>query len=109
MTHKNLHKLCDIATEAHARFQLEIAEIDPIVGVSQNMRANGVPADAVTIDCLNNDKRIILVLHDEQPDLIHYQFAWRDRDPENNFTEISFDDVTTETIYEWMKSYLAIG
>lgn len=109
MTHKNLHGLCDTVTEAHTRFQLEIADIDPIVGVSQNMRTNGVPADAVTIDCLKNDRRIILILHDEHPDLINYQFAWRSRDPENNFTQASVDDVTADTIFEWMKSYFVIG
>lgn len=109
MTHKNLHKLCDIVTDAHTRFQVEIADIDPIVGVSQNMRANGVPADALTIDCLKNDKRIILILHDAHPDVINYQFAWRNKDPENSFTEVSFDEVTADKVLEWMKSYFVIG
>ena len=109
MTHKNLHKLCDMTTEAHTRFQKDIAEIDPIVGVSQNMRTNGVPADAMTIDCLKSGKRIILILHDEQPDLINYQFAWRDKDSANQMKKMSFDDVTEDILYEWMKNYFAVG
>ncbi|BBB26159.1 hypothetical protein [Amphritea japonica] len=109
MTHKNLHKLCDIVTDAHTSFQVEIADIDPIVGVSQNMRANGVPADALTIDCLKNDRRIILILHDAHPDVINYQFAWRNKDPENGFTEVSFDEVTADKVLDWMKSYFVIG
>jgi hypothetical protein len=105
MTHKNLHKLCDIATEAHTRFQNEIKDIDPIVGVSKSMRASGVPADVMTIDCLKNGKRIILILHDDKPDTINYQFAWRDRDYDNEFTEISFDDLTESVFLDWMKRY----
>ncbi|GLQ31367.1 hypothetical protein [Litoribrevibacter albus] len=108
MTHKNLHELCDIATEAHTRFQKEIADIDPIVGVSQNMRDSGIPVDVMTIDCLKNGKRIILILHDDKPDSISYQFAWRDKDPEGSFTEIPFSGVTAEVMLEWMMRYLAV-
>ena len=109
MSHKNLSRLCDMATEAHTRFQQEIENIDPIVGVSQNMRTNGVPADAMTIDCLKSGKRIILILHDQTPGSISYQFSWRDKDPEENFTEMPFDDLTQVMIFEWMKSYLAMS
>lgn len=109
MSHKNLNKLCEMATEAHTRFQQEIKAVDPIVGVSQSMRANGVPADAMTIDCLKSGKRIIIVLHDQQPDSIHYQFSWRDKDPEENFTQITFDDVTPVMIFDWMEGYFAMS
>lgn len=107
MSHKNIKKLCDIATEAHTRFQQEVADIDPIVGVNQGMRKSGVPADVMTIDCLKSGKRIILILHDEHPDSINYQFAFRDKDPESNFTSMSFRDFTEELILGWMKSYFA--
>ena len=107
MTHKNMQKLCDIATEAHTRFQQEILDIDPIVGVNQGMRKSGIPADAMTIDCLKNGKRIILILHDEQPDLISYQFSWREKDPGSSFKKIPFDELSDDLVLEWMKSYLA--
>ena len=105
--HKNLKELCDIATEAHTRFQQEIKEYDPIVGVSQGMRDSGFPADVMTIDCLKNGKRIILVLHDGKPDSISYQLAWRDKDPEDEFTELAFGELTADSLFDWMKSYLA--
>ncbi|MFL0809419.1 MAG: hypothetical protein K6L76_03295 [Agarilytica sp.] len=103
-----MQKLCDFATEAHTRFQQEIADIDPIVGVNQGMRNNGIPADAMTIDCLKNGKRIILILHDDQPDSISYQFSWHDKDPASHFSKIPFDDLSGELILEWMKDYLAV-
>lgn len=106
ITHKHLEALCDLATEAHTQFQLEIKHIDPIVGVNQGMRASGFPADVMTIDCIKNGKRIILILHDDKPEVISYQFAWRDKDPESEFTEVSFSDVTKESLLAWMKNYL---
>jgi len=107
MSHKYLHQLCDIATDAHTRFHQEIDAINVVVGVSQNMRDAGVPADVITIDCLQNKKRIILILHDQQPELISYQFSRLDSDPEDDFNHVSFGELTAELILDWMKSYLA--
>jgi len=106
VTHKHLEALCDLATEAHTRFQQEVQHIDPIVGVNQGMRASGFPADVMTIDCIKNGKRIILILHDDKPEVISYQFAWRDKDPEGEFTDIPFSEVTKESLLGWMKRYL---
>ena len=105
MTTTKLATLCDKATEAHRRIQQDFDNIDPVVGVTQNMRASGIPADVMMIDCLRTGKRIILVLHDHQPDLISYQFAFKDKDPGDNFEEQIFDQLTVNTLYNWMKDY----
>ncbi len=100
-------KLSDIATEAHTRIQRDFARIDPIVGVSRNMRTKGVPADVMTVDCLKTNKRIIIILHDEQPDIISYQFAYRDRDPAEGFQTMAFAEMTTDKLYQWIASYFS--
>ncbi len=105
MSNKQLKIVCDIATDAHNRIQQDFESINPVVGVTHNMRSNGVPADAMTIDCLKSGKRIILVLHDQQPDIIHYQFSFKDKDPDSQFEAIQFNELTADTLYEWMKNY----
>ncbi len=105
MKHINLEKLCDIASKSHARIQRDFEDINPLVGLNQKMRDMGVPVDAVTIDCLKNGKRIILILHDHQPDTVSYQFSFKDRDPEEQFEQIPFGDLTEGKLYDWMKSY----
>lgn len=102
-----LKRLCDIATEAHTRIQQDFKDINPIVGVSQHMRKNGVPADAMTIECLKSGKRIILVLHDQVPDLISYQLTYKDEDPGKEFVRIEFKEMTTNRMYELMKGYFS--
>ena len=82
---EQLKILCDLATEAHERVQLNHADIDPIVGVHHKMRDAGFPADVMTIDCLKTGKRIILILNDDQPGLIRYQFSYKDKDPAADF------------------------
>jgi hypothetical protein len=104
---QRLSTLSDIAAEAHASIQQDFENINPIIGVSQNMRASGFPADAMTIDCLQTNKRIILILHDHQPDTISLQFSFRDKDPDDNFEKIAFNVLTAEKMYEWMKAYFS--
>lgn len=109
MTGTKLATLCDRASEAHTRIQQDFNNIDPVVGVSQNMRASGIPADVITIDCLRSGKRIILVLHDQQPDVISYQFSFKDKDPGDSFEEQAFDQLTASALYNWMRDYFSMA
>ncbi len=102
-----LSQLSDIASATHAKVQQEHAHINPVVGVSKNMRTNGIPADVMTIDCLKSGKRIILILHDQQADKVMYQFAYRDRDPESTFQEIPLNALTATTLYTWVVDYFS--
>ena len=107
MPRKQLETLCDLATEAHTRIQTNFSDIDPIVGVSQSMRKSGVPADAMTIDCLRTMRRIIIVLHDESLEILNYQFAFRDKDPSGDFKQLPFDQLSADLLYQWMSDYFS--
>lgn len=99
--------LSDMATEAHTRIQQDFADINPVIGVRRSLRENGIPADAMTIDCLKSHKRILLVLHDQQPGVMHYQFCFTDKDPVEDFQHMPFKDVTSQTLYDWVVQYFA--
>ena len=105
MSEKNLKILCDVTTEAHTRIQQEFKDINPVVGVSQKMRDIGVPADAMTIDCLKTGKRIIIILHDQQPGILNYQLTFKDKDPDEEFEQLQFDQLTTQKMFDWIKDY----
>lgn len=100
-----LKTLCDIATESHARIQKDFIDINPMVGVNQKMREMSVPVDAMTIDCLKSGKRILLILHDHHPDIIRYQFTFKDKDPDDEFEEIPSNELTADQLYDWIKGY----
>tara|TARA_R110001592_G_scaffold52511_14_gene160743 strand:+ start:13948 stop:14280 length:333 start_codon:yes stop_codon:yes gene_type:complete len=103
-----LSKLSDMATEAHTQIQQNCATINPIVGINRGMRDQGIPADAMTIDCLATGKRIILILHDQHADLVRYQFSFKDQDPTDIFDAISLSELTSSTLYDWMKNYFSV-
>ena len=105
MSDKKLKTLCDLTTEAHTRIQQDFKDINPVVGVNQKMRDIGVPADVMTIDCLKTGKRILIILHDKQADIVNYQFSFKDKDPDEIFEQLAFSELTTQSIYDWIKDY----
>lgn len=102
-----LLSLSEIASDAHEKIQLDFKDINPITGVMQGMRKMGIPADVLTIDCLETNKRILIILHDEHPGLIRYQFTFIDQDPSDDYHDIASADVTSETLYGWIKDYFS--
>ena len=105
MTSKKLDNLYIIATEAHARIQKDFTELNPVIGVSQKMREVGVPSDVMTIDCKKSGKRIILILNDNEPETITFQYTFIDKDPDKKFQQIKFTELTSEELYQWIKGY----
>lgn len=102
-----LEKLSDMATESHAKIQKDFADINPVTGINVGMRKVGIPADVMTIDCLKTGKRIIIILHDLQPDIIQYQFSFKNQDPADKFETLLYKDLTVQIIYDWMRIYFS--
>lgn len=105
MSNAPIFTLADLVSEAHARIQQDFATLDPVVGISRGMRNNGIPADAMTIDCLKTGKRIIVIAHDDDPDRIRYQFSFADKDPATEFSFLNMADVSAQTFYDWISDY----
>lgn len=100
-----LEQLFEVAQAAHAAIQRDFATIDPLIGVSQNMRNSGIPADVMTVDCLRSRRRIIFILHDQQPELVRYQFAEMDNDPATEFQELQLAALNEQVFYDWVVGY----
>ena len=107
MSEKNLELLSDYVTEAHTQIQQNFDNINPVVGVSRGMRSVGIPADAMTIDCLKTGKRIIIILHDESPEILQFQFSYKDKDPDEEFQKLPMDKLDDKILYDWMVSYFS--
>lgn len=108
MTSEPLKTLSDLITEAHTRIQQAHADINPVVGVRRGMREKGIPADALTIDCLRTGKRIVLILHDQQPGVLIYQFTQKDTDTDAPYQQLPLQSVDTQTLFDWMQNHFQI-
>lgn len=100
-----LKALSDMASEAHARIQATYEHINPVVEVRRGMRDTGIPADVITIDCLRTRRRITLILHDEQPGVLLYQFITIEDEVGDDFQSMSLSDMDTPKLFQWIESY----
>ena len=98
-----IYDLSEIAKLAQADIQAAYPNVDPIIGISHNLRNAGCAADTLTIDNRANDTRIIMIIHDHKPEIVDYEFASISKDPSFNFTEITLADLTEAKLFEMMK------
>lgn len=106
-TQTRLEIISDRTKDAHARIQQDFQSINPVVGLNRRMRNVGFPVDTITIDCLQTRRRIIILLNDETPETVQYQFAFKDKDPSSEFKTIQFNALTEQMLYDWMVSYFS--
>ncbi|WP_370978705.1 hypothetical protein [Agaribacterium sp. ZY112] len=102
-----LELLSDCASNAHARIQSDFSDINPVVGVSRKLRGMGINADTMTIDCLKSGKRIIIILQDEMPAIVRFQFSYIEQDPADEFELLALSELSDDRLYEWMKNYFS--
>jgi len=100
---KPIKRICEAIEVAHAKIQEDFDHINPVVGLINRMRDHGIPADLMTIDCLKSGKRILLMVHDDQPEIANYQFCLRDEDPSDDFESIAIESLTAQQLYDWIK------
>ncbi|MEE2762110.1 MAG: hypothetical protein VYA91_01405 [Pseudomonadota bacterium] len=105
MSEDPLKALSDMASDAHARIQAAHEHINPVVEVRRGMRDAGIPADVMTIDCLRTRRRITLILHDEQPGVLLYQFVTIDDEVGDSFQGLALAEVSVQTLVDWMQDY----
>lgn len=99
-----LEQLSDMAEAAHARIQDLHPELEPLITVRRGMRDRGIPADAMTMDCQRNGRRILLILHDDYPDSLLYQLTHVDAEADNDFHQLALKDASAELLYTWMET-----
>ena len=100
-----LKTLSDLVSDAHAQIQAAHQHINPVVEVRQSMRDAGIPADVLTLDCLSTQRRITLILHDQQPGVVFYQFVTREEEVGGEFKRIRLADMSSATLVDWMQDY----
>jgi hypothetical protein len=102
-----LKTLSDLVNDAHTQIQSAYQHINPVVEVRQSMRDVGIPADVLTLDCLRTQRRITLILHDQHPGVVLYQFVTREEEVGGEFKQVTLAEMSSQTLFDWMQDYFA--
>ncbi len=63
-----LKNLSEVVAKANDLFYSKYKNLDPIMGIiDKALRNQGIKADAISIDCITLDKKIIILIHDDKP------------------------------------------
>jgi len=69
---RKLQNLSEIVARASDLFYSKFDNIDTLMGImDKTLRNQGMKADAITIDCIALDKKIVILLHDDKPDVVN--------------------------------------
>ncbi|MEE3157371.1 MAG: hypothetical protein VX301_04050, partial [Pseudomonadota bacterium] len=61
----------------------------------------------LTLDCLRTQRRITLILHDQHPGVVLYQFVTREEEVGGEFKQIALAEMSSQTLFDWMQDYFA--
>lgn len=76
-----LQNLSEIVARANDVFYSKFDNIDTIMGITdKTVRNQGMKADAITIDCIALDKKIVILIHDDKPDVVNIALGNKEGD-----------------------------
>lgn len=107
MSTEDLETISDRATAAQAEFKREHREINIQAGLITSLRAQGIAADAVVLDCQNTGRRMVFMVRDAEPGKVAYQLANRNEDQEANPTILPIGELQVADIVALMKRHFA--
>lgn len=103
-----VYDLSEVAKLAQADIQTQYPNVDPIIGISHQLRKSGFAADTLTIENPANDTRIIMILHDNKAGFVDYEIGKISQDPTFNFKEVQLSDLTQQRLFEMMQNALIL-
>jgi len=95
-----LKQVSEIVAQANDNFYQCHKQIDTLMGImDKTLRKQGMHADAITIDCVNIDKKIVFLLHDSKPTTVNIAIGNKAGEikssSDHELTQLSISSVVT--------------
>ena len=99
----SLKNLSEIVARAHDLLYNKFENIDTIMGIiDKSLRNQGIQADAVTVDCVSVDKKLLILLHDDKPNAVTIVSGNKAGDVYSK-SEYAMSDISEEFFVEIME------
>ena len=98
-----LKKVAETIAEATDLFNGSNSNIDTIIGIlDKALRKQGMNADAVTIDCVPLNKKIVFLLHDEKENRVDVALGNKEGDIHSS-VEYDLNKLTVKAVVAFME------
>ena len=99
-----LNNLSEIVAKANDLFFNKFDTVDTIMGImDKTLRKQGMKADAITIGCIALNKKIVIVLYDEKPDIVEIALGNKAGDIHSS-RQCNVSDLSVEAMLEIMEA-----
>lgn len=103
-----LKKLSEIVAEANDTLYARHSSIDTIMGImDEKLRNQGIKADAVTVDCIPANKKIVFLMHDEQPDNVDIALGNKEGDIHSS-SQYDLDRLSVSMVVDIMEAHFML-
>lgn len=93
-----LKSLSEIIAKANDLFYGKFDNIDTVMGImDKNLRDQGIKADAITIDCIALDKKVVFLIHDDKPKIVSIALGNKNGDIYSS-SEYAISDISETVI-----------
>jgi transcription antitermination factor NusA-like protein len=98
-----LKKVSEIVAKANDSFYNQFDNVDTLMGMmDKNLRNQGMKADAITIDCIAQNKKIVVLIHDDKPDTIEIALGSKEGDIYSS-AEFALNELSEAVIIDIME------
>ncbi|GLS92362.1 hypothetical protein GCM10007916_34330 [Psychromonas marina] len=102
---ETLKSLSDIIAQSNDLFYEKNSKLDTVIGImDKTLRKQGMKADAISVDCIPLNKKIVFLVYDEKPQQIDIAFGNKAGDISST-AQIPIDELTIEKCIEFMVEY----
>jgi len=102
-----LKKLSETIASANDLFTELHREIDTVIGImDKTLRQQGMQADAISIDCIPLNKKIVFLLHDANPTQVDIAFGNKAGDI-NETAQLTLTALSVQQVVQYMSDYFA--
>jgi len=100
---KNLKQLAEIIAKANDLYFELNPSIKTTMGIMDKiLRQQGMNADAITIECMSLDKKIVFLIHDDKPAMVNIALGNKEGSIHSSL-EQSLSDMTVKTITQLLQ------
>lgn len=101
----SLKKLSEVIAQGNDLFYEKSSSIDTVIGImDKSLRQQGMNADAISIDCIPLNKKIVFLIHDIKPQQVDIAFGNKTGDIDATL-QLKLTDLTSVKIVELMQNY----
>lgn len=103
-----LKSLSDTIAQSNDIFYQKNSHVDTIIGImDKTLRLQGMNADAITIDCIPLNKKIVFLVYDEKPLQVDIAFGNKAGDISST-QQLLLSELTVAKTVEFMQHYFTI-